>query len=117
MADRRIQRDEVECAIRNHDARKETVSGKIKFCKKFEVELDRHGKPLAVYIRIRNHKVHRSEKLGDGEVILDLGSRGEIVGIEIVEPCRAAILERVASEHKEPSIRTLVHGLPMLQPA
>jgi len=34
MAERHIQRDEVECAIRQSDDMKKTPSGKLKFCKK-----------------------------------------------------------------------------------
>ena len=41
----------------------------------------------AIYIRIRNNKVAKSEEAGpNGEAVIDLDSRGQVVGIEMLQP-------------------------------
>lgn len=40
----------------------------------FSFEIDSEdGEFLAAYIRVRDHKVHRTVRLGDGEARVDLG--------------------------------------------
>jgi uncharacterized protein YuzE len=41
----------------------------------------------AIYIKIRDNKIARSKEIGEnGEAVIDLNSRGQVVGIEMLEP-------------------------------
>lgn len=41
----------------------------------------------AIYIKVRNSKIVRSEEVGaHGEAVIDLDGRGQVVGIEMLEP-------------------------------
>ena len=77
----------------------------------FSFEIDsQDGEFLAAYIRVRDHKVHRTLRLGGGEARVDLGWRGELVGVELLGSCRGQVLERIAAEHHEPALRKAAHN-------
>jgi len=77
----------------------------------FSFEIDSEdGEFLAAYIKLRNHKVHRTVRVGNGEARIDLGWRGELVGVEMLGTCRGRILEQIAADHHEPTLRKAAHN-------
>jgi hypothetical protein len=72
----------------------------------FSFEMDSEdGEFLAAYVKVRDHKIHRTLRVGNGEARVDLGWRGEVVGVELLGSCRGHILEQIAVKHHEPTLR------------
>jgi hypothetical protein len=66
------------------------------------------GEILAVYLRIRKGKVAKVRELEDGAVFANYGKKGELLGIEMLAPCRLSVLDRIARD--EPATRKFVRG-------
>jgi len=57
----------------------------------------------AIYIGIRDNKIAKSQQIGpNGEAIVDLDSRGQVVGIEMLEPGQLSVREfhKITREYK-----------------
>ena len=54
------------------------------------------GAVLAVYLSIRKGKTKVTREYANGDVFADYDSQGQLLGIEILAPCRAAVLDRIA---------------------
>jgi uncharacterized protein YuzE len=66
---------------------------------------DRTGGLVAVYLRVRQGKVARTEEVEDGVINADFGEAGELLGVEVLSPCDPLVLESLADEeHDEPGI-------------
>ena len=61
---------------------------------------DATGDVLAVYFQIRKGRVHKTVEFADGNVFADYDRAGELLGIEVLGPCRVSIVDKLAS--KEP---------------
>jgi uncharacterized protein YuzE len=58
---------------------------------------DATGEILAVYFQIRRGKVHETREFADGVVLADYNRKGELIGIELLAPCRATIVDQLAA--------------------
>ena len=70
----------------------------------FHVNVETHdqtGEVLAVYLQIRKGKASTTREYADGNLFADYDKRGELLGIEMLAPCRAAVLDRIATEAQE----------------
>lgn len=61
------------------------------------------GKIVAVYLRVRRGRVADTREHVPGALFADYNSRGELLGIEMLAPCKAAELRKVASD--DPAVK------------
>ena len=55
------------------------------------------GDILAVYFQIRKGKVHETREFADGVALADYKSNGELIGIELLAPCKTTIVDQLAA--------------------
>jgi len=58
----------------------------------------RDGTIEAVYIRLSNAKVARTEEVSESILLADYDARGRLVGIEVLAPVRIADLARMVDD-------------------
>lgn len=56
------------------------------------------GSLTAAYFQIRAGKSVKTKELADGLVLADYNSRGELIGVELLGPCTAQVLDRIDIE-------------------
>ena len=80
---------------------------------KLEASFDnRTGQAIAVYLRVREGGVVRTEEVKEGYAYADYDADGLLLGIELLGPCEVAVLESLAEGESEPVKRFLRGGLP-----
>jgi uncharacterized protein YuzE len=52
------------------------------------------GELKAVYFRVRKGKVYETKELVDGTAYADYDRHGALLGIELLGPCKVAVLDR-----------------------
>ena len=55
------------------------------------------GDVLAVYFQVRKGKASRVQEFEDGKVFVNRDRKGRLLGIEMLAPCRVAVLDRIAA--------------------
>ncbi len=70
---------------------------KFSFCVSVETQ-DQTGKVIAVYFQVRKGKTKTTREYADGNAFADYDKHGQLLGIELLAPCRAAILDRIAKQ-------------------
>jgi len=63
---------------------------------------DNTGEVLAVYFQIRKGKVHETREYAEGAAFADYNRNGELIGIELLAPCKVSIVDQLAAN--EPAI-------------
>jgi len=58
------------------------------------------GRVLAVYFEIRQGKATEVEEFADGAAFANYNSKGELLGIELLGPCKVQVFDKIA--RKEP---------------
>lgn len=58
---------------------------------------DSTGDVLAVYFQIRKGKVHETREYAEGAALADYNKRGELIGIELLAPCKVSIVDQLAA--------------------
>ena len=71
---------------------------------------DQTGEILAVYFRIRKGKTAKTKEYADGNVFADYDKHGTLLGIEILAPCAAKVLDRIAET--APAKRFVKNSIP-----
>jgi uncharacterized protein YuzE len=67
------------------------------FSFRVSVETDlRSGRIMAVYLRIRKGKAAKSVEYCDGAAFANYDRRGDLIGIELLAPCRLSVLNKIA---------------------
>jgi len=59
---------------------------------------DRTGAVLAVYLQIRKGKTKVTKEYADGDAFADYDKHGRLLGIELLAPCRASVLDTIAKQ-------------------
>jgi len=67
------------------------------------------GRTVAVYLRVREGQVTETKEISEGIPYADYDSEGTLLGIELLGPCEAEILDRLAQREPE-AIRRFLHG-------
>ncbi len=62
---------------------------------------DRIGSVVAVYFQIRKGKTKTTREYADGDLFADYDRRGQLLGIELLAPCRATVLDRITKKAAE----------------
>ncbi len=55
----------------------------------------RTGDILSVYIRIRKGKAFEVKEFQNGAAFANYGKKGELLGIELLEPCKLSVLDKI----------------------
>ena len=58
---------------------------------------DSSGDVLSAYFQIRTGKVHETREFADGAAFADYNKKGELLGIELLSPCRVSIVDQLAA--------------------
>ena len=59
---------------------------------------DETGQVLAVYLRVRAGRVRETREFAGGKAYADYDVHGHLIGIEILEPCRVSIVDKIAED-------------------
>ncbi len=86
----------------------------------FQVNVETHGQTgevIAAYLQVRKGKIKVTKEYSDGDVFADYDERGQLLGIELLAPCSASVLDTIAKQ--APTRRFLREAVPqgMLVPA
>jgi uncharacterized protein YuzE len=86
----------------------------------FQVSVETHdqtGAVIAVYFQVRKGKTKITKEYADGGAFADYDKHGQLLGIELLAPCRASVLDKIAQQ--APTKRFLRDAVPrgMLVPA
>ncbi len=78
---------------------------------------DQTGEMVAVYFQIRKGRVKVTREYADGNAFADYDKHGRLLGIEMLAPCNAAVLDSIAKRAPEKKFvrKTIPRG--MLVPA
>jgi hypothetical protein len=71
---------------------------------KFHLEVSYNettGDPTASYLRVREGEIAVTKEVSDGVVFADYGEDGLLLGIELLGPCKADVLEQLARPEPE----------------
>jgi uncharacterized protein YuzE len=78
---------------------------------RLEVSFNETGEPVAGYLRVRQGKVAATKEVEDGLVFADYGADGCLLGVELLGPCAAEVLDRLAEKEPEVIRRFLREGV------
>ena len=76
----------------------------------FRVSVETHdqtGEVLATYFQVRKGKVAVTKEYADGNAFADYDRKGRLLGIELLAPCKAEVLDRIA---KQATAKRFVRG-------
>ena len=59
---------------------------------------DRTGQVIAVYFQVRKGKVKTTREYAEGNAFGDYDRHGRLLGIEMLAPCRASVLDNIAKQ-------------------
>jgi uncharacterized protein YuzE len=69
------------------------------------------GKLLAVYIRIREGQAEETTEVEEDRAYADFDSEGQLLGVELLAPCRVQILDSIAQKESA-EVRAFLHSSP-----
>ena len=58
------------------------------------------GSVLAVYFQIRSGRSAKTVELADGMMLADYNARGELIGLEVLGPCKVKALDRFVDDQE-----------------
>ena len=73
---------------------------------------DRTGLTVAAYLRVRDGEVADTKEVEEGVAYADYDSQGSLLGLELLGPCAAGVLDGVAEKEPEPVKRFLRSAAP-----
>ena len=62
---------------------------------------DATGDVLAVYFQVRRGKSHETREFERGKVFADYNRRGELLGIEMLAPCKVSVVDKLAKHEPD----------------
>jgi uncharacterized protein YuzE len=66
-----------------------------------DVTLDnKTGRVMAAYIHVRPGRAARSRVMNDGLVVADYNAAGQLIGVEMLGPCRAEVFDSIRIEKR-----------------
>lgn len=73
---------------------------------------EKTGCTVAMYLRAREGEVAQTKELKEGLLYADYDADGLLLGIELLGPCEAEVLDRIADGEPEPVRRFLKGSVP-----
>lgn len=75
------------------------------------VETNNHtGEVMAVYFQLRKGKSALVKEYADGNVFADYDKKGELLGLEMLAPCKVSVLNKIATQ--EPARQFIKKSIP-----
>jgi uncharacterized protein YuzE len=75
-----------------------------------DVQVDKNtGRVAAVYFYIRSGNSVETREYADGNALADYDRRGQLLGVELLGPCKVTILDRISRDEPKP-IREFLRG-------
>src|SRR5205807_2776938 len=93
-------------------ANKETTMIKDRITMHADVEVDETGKVEAVYFYIRPGKAAETREYAEGKALADYDRKGRLLGIELLAPCEATILDKISRKEPAPIKKFLRGSIP-----
>jgi hypothetical protein len=59
------------------------------------------GELMAVYFQVRKGKAVEVREFADGAAFANYARNGELLGIELLAPCRLSVLDRITPDRQE----------------
>lgn len=69
------------------------------------------GEPVAAYLRVREGKVAATQEISEGVAFADYDEGGTLLGVELLGPCEARVLDRVSEKESEAVQRFFRQGV------
>ena len=70
---------------------------------KVSVETNNHtGEILAVYFQVRKGKAVEVQEFENGNAFANYGRKGELLGIELLAPCKLKVLDQIMKTEPQP---------------
>ena len=69
------------------------------------------GKLLAVYLQVRDGNAHETTEIAEGRAYADYDSEGQLIGVELLAPCRVQVLDSIAQKESD-EVREFLHSSP-----
>jgi uncharacterized protein YuzE len=95
--DRRTIRKKASDDLDRHNLREIVMKSNYSFDANVEVD-HQTGKVLAVYLKFRDGKSHRTEEHVEGDVLADYDRNGRLLGIEVLAPCPTSVLTQIVKQ-------------------
>ena len=73
---------------------------------------EKTGGVVAVYLRVRTGEVAETKEITEGIAYADYDAAGLLLGIELLGPCQAEVLDRIGQSEPEPVKRFLRGAAP-----
>jgi uncharacterized protein YuzE len=68
---------------------------------------DGTGEVLSAYFQIRKGTSHQTVEFADGAAFADYNRHGELIGIELLAPCKVSVVDQLAAnESRDVRMRT-----------
>jgi len=67
---------------------------------------ERTGAVVSAYFEIRKGRSAQTKEYGDGAAFADYDKRGQLLGIELLAPCKLSVLNKI--DGSEPEVRNFV---------
>jgi hypothetical protein len=61
---------------------------------------ERTGEIMAVYFQVRKGHAAEVREFADGAAFANYARNGELLGVELLAPCRLSILDKIAADRK-----------------
>jgi uncharacterized protein YuzE len=77
----------------------------------FRISIETHdqtGQVIAAYFQIRKGKVNVTKEYADGAAFADYDKHGELLGIEMLAPCKVSVLDKIAQKTE---VKRFVRGV------
>ncbi len=68
------------------------------------------GEIMAVYFRVRKGKVATTKEYADGAVFADYDKHGELLGLEMLSPCKVTVLDKL--NMPQPALKFVKGSMP-----
>ena len=62
---------------------------------------EKTGKILAVYLKLREGDVEKTEEVCEGKAFADYDREGLLIGVELLSPCQASVWTKIAINEPE----------------
>jgi len=59
------------------------------------------GEVISAYFRIRRGKVAETREFAEGAAFADYNRNGELLGIEVIAPCRVTVVDQLAANEPQ----------------
>jgi len=80
---------------------------------KTDISLDKEtGQVKAVYFQVRKGKTVETREFDNGNAFADYDSKGQLLGVEVLGPCKFNVLDKISRKEPKPVKSFLRNSIP-----